>query len=163
MVQPDPALGFVVDFPTDLFNNAIKFAMQMGTPNEESKRVTFVFSGNGSTYWKNGTELSPPPALDLDGHPYDPEVEVRKTADVTLQVDCAVEVKEVLPRPEDPVGTFQHTELTVTLLEAEYQQVVGCKAVTYNGDRYVYSFEPTNYGLFDANVHQMVFTSEDDN
>jgi len=161
-VQPDPALGIAVDFPQELFENAIHFAMQMGTPNEQSKRVTFVFSGDGSTYWKNGVELTSTPHLDLDGHPYDPEVEVRKTAEVTLQVDCAFEVKEVLPRPEDPVGTFQHTELTVTLLEVEYQQVKGCRAVLYNGDRYAYSFEPMNYGLFGSNVYQMIFTSEDD-
>lgn len=162
MVQPDPALGFVVDFPTDLFNNAIKFAMQMGTPIEEAKRVTFLFSGNGSTYWKDGVELTTPPAVDLDGHPYDPEIEMRRSEDVRVQVDCAVEIEDVIPDREEPVGTFQQTKLTITLLEAEYQQVKGCKAVEYNGDRYVYGFDPVNYGLFDANVHQMIFMSEDD-
>lgn len=162
MVQPDPALGFNVAFPQAQFENAIKFAMQMGTPNEAVKRPTFIFPGDGLTYWRDGVELVEPPRVDLDGHPYDPEIEVRRAADVELQVDCAFEVKEVIPRPEDPVGTFQHTQLVVTLLEAEYQQVKHCKAITYNSDRYLYGFESELYGLFGSDVHTIIFVSEDD-
>jgi len=162
MVQPDPALGFNVAFPQETFENAIRFAMQMGTPNEEAKRPTFIFPGGGVTYWRDGVMLTQPPRVDLDGHPYDPEIEVRRQPEVQLQVDCAFEVKEVTPRPEDPVGTFQHTQLVVTLLEAEYQQVQGCKAVTYNNDRYTYGFESEAYGLFGSDVHTIIFVSEDD-
>lgn len=162
MVNPNPALGFSVNFPQQQFENAIRFAMQMGTPNPAEKRVTFIFKNDGVTYWKNGVQLTDPPRLDLDGHPYDAEVEVRKAADTEVQVDCAFEVGEAPPTREDPVGTFQRSQLTVTLLEAEYQQVAGCQSARYNGDRYVYSFEPDTYGLFGSDVHTMIFVSEDD-
>lgn len=161
MVQPDPALGIAVNFPQELFENGILFAMQMGKPNDPDKQVVFLFPGTGVTYWKNGVSIPPPP-LDLDGHPYDPDVEVRKGGETEVRVDCAVEVGEVAPDREDPVGTFQRTQLTITLLAAQYAEAAGAQAVLYNGDRYVYSFEPTNYGLFGANVHQMIFVSKDD-
>lgn len=75
---------------------------------------------------------------------------------------CAIEVDTSAAVGEMPVGKFPATRLVVTLLEAEWAQVVGCDGVRYNGDYYVYDHEPENYGLFDSNTHTMIFVSEDE-
>lgn len=161
MGTPDPALGFNVAFPTDLFNNGIRFAMQMGMPVDPDKRPKFVFPSIGKTYWRDGEQV-PTPVVDQDDRPLDPEIEMRMATPRTESVDCAWVVERAGSPGEGPVGNFPQTRMVVTLLESDWAKVVGCSSVEYNGDVYIYDYEPENYGLFDAGVHTMIFISEDE-
>lgn len=159
---PDPGLGIAVDFPQKEFEDAIRFAMQMGTPVDPDKRPKFVFASIGKTYWKVGVQLVSAPAMDWDGNPLDPEIETRVDAPRTVSVDCGIEVTSGASRGETPIGGFPAVQLTVTLLEADWAKVAGCDSVQYNGDTYLYDSEPSNVGLFSAGVHTMVFVSKDE-
>jgi len=158
---PSASLGLPVNFPTDAFNTAIRFAMQMGAPVDPDKRPKFVFPSTGKTYWKDGV-LVVNARTDRDGKPLNPEIEIRVAKPVTKQVDCAIVVERVGAGGEVAVGNFNSTRLVVTLLEEEWAEVVGCESVEYNGDLYVYAYEPENYGLFDAGVHTFIFNSKDE-
>lgn len=155
MGTPDPALGIAVDFPELEFRNAIAFAMQMGRANASLQPV-FVFPSGNRAYYKNGTLLDPPPRLDRDGRPFDPEVEVRVEPPRSVTVDCAVEIEEV-NREELPVGNFRPSKATVTVLDTAHAQITGCREMRYNGDLYLFAFEPEVNGMFGVNVHSMIF------
>jgi hypothetical protein len=161
MVRPDPALGISADFDGDQFRDSIRFAMQMGTPPEVGKRASFVFKSTGRTYRKGGQELASPPRLDRDGKPLDPNVEVINIPPVIKIVDCAVEVVRA-DADELPVGNFRLTKAVVTLLDEQYDQVKGCRELLFNGDRYLYGYEPEGLGLFDVGINTMIFYATDE-
>lgn len=161
MVQPDEDLGITADFDNDGFRNAIRFAMQMGTNPDPDRRPKFVQRSSTRTYWKNGTQLGQEPRLDRDGKPLDPEVEIRRPVDQFIEVDCAIEVTRA-DAEELPVGTFQPTKVVVTLLDQQYVQVKDCREMVYNGDRYVFGYEPESNGLFDVGVYTMIFYAKDE-
>jgi hypothetical protein len=160
MVDPNPALGISADFDGDQFRNAIRFAMQMGTPPEVGKRASFVFKSAGRTYWKDGVEQISP-RLDRDGKPLDPTIQVINTAPVVKTVDCAVEIVRA-DADELPVGNFRPTKAVVTLLDEQYDQVKGCRELLFNGDRYLYGYEPEGLGLFDVGINTMIFYATDE-
>jgi hypothetical protein len=170
MVNPDPALGISADFDGDQFRNAIRFAMQMGTPPEVGKRASFVFKSTGRTYWKDAgvddagdprTIQQMSPRLDRDGKPLDPTIQVINTAPVIKTVDCVVEITRA-DADELPVGNFRPTKATVTLLDEQYDQVKGCRELLFNGDRYLYGYEPEGLGLFDVGVNTIIFYATDE-
>jgi hypothetical protein len=161
MVQPDPSLGISAAFDSQGFRDAIKFAMQMGTNPNPDRRPIFVKRSGAATYWKNNVQLSTTPRLDRDGIPLDPDVEVRREADQNLEVDCAIEVVRA-EAEELPVGNFRPTKVVATLLDAEYALVQGCRELLYNGDRYVFGYEPESNGLFDVGVYTMIFYAKDE-
>lgn len=161
MANPEEALGIAVDFDGEGFRNAIRFAMQMGTNPDPAKSPTFIQKGTGRTYWKDDVELVSTPRLDRDGQPLDPEIEVRKAADVQINVDCAIEVERA-DAEELPVGTFRPTKLVVTLLDNQYEEVKDCRELLYNGDSYMFGYEPESNGLFDVGVYTMIFYAKDE-
>ena len=61
-----------------------------------------------------------------------------------------------------PVGNFRQTKAVVTLLDTEYAKVTGCREMNYNGDRYLYGYEPEVNGLFGIDVHTMIFYALDE-
>lgn len=167
MAIPDDALGFAVDFPSGDFINAIRFAEQMGRNPDDAKRIKFMARATGQpTYFKDDVELDSTPRLDGDGNPLDPDVEVRLPAETEIldgsePVDCAIEVE---PRDalETPVGNFRPTKVVITLLGAQYQLVKDCRKILYNGDEYMFGYEPESVGLFDVSVYTMIFYAKDD-
>ena len=74
-----------------------------------------------------------------------PDRERSSSPPVTKRVDCAVEFERA-DAEELPVGNFRPTKATVTLLDEEYDQVKGARELVYNGDRYVYGYEPVGWG-----------------
>lgn len=156
MATPDAALGINAAFDSEGFRNAIKFAMQMGAPPDPDKRPKFVRRSTARTYWKDDIELTEPPRMGRDNEPLDPDIEVRTAADEVVEVDCAIEI-DLADADELPVGNFRETKATVTFLDVDYAQIDGCKEMTYNGDRYVYGYEPEAPGLFDVGVHSIIF------
>jgi hypothetical protein len=158
---PDPSLGISAGFDSQGFREAIRFAMQMGTPPEEARRPKFIKRSNLRTFWKAGVELSAPPRMGRNNEPLDPEVEVRVTPPQEFTVDCAVEI-DTADADELPVGSFRPTKAVVTLLDEQYAEIEGCKELVYNGDRYLYGYEPENTGLFDVGVHTIIFYALDE-
>lgn len=159
---PDSSLGLSVDgFDSEGFRNAVKFSMQIGTPPDPDKRPKFIRRSNVRTYWKNGAQLAEAPRMGREGEPLDPEVEVRVADPEKLEVDCAVEIV-LADANELPVGNFRQTKAKVTLLDVDYAKVTGCKELQYNGDRYLYGYEPEVDGLFDVGIHTMIFYALDE-
>jgi len=156
MAEPNPSLGYSVAFDGDGFRNAIRFAMQMGLNPDPDRRPIFIMKSTGRTYWKNNVQLMTAPRVDRDGRPFDPDVEVRKEEDQQISVDCAIEIERA-EAEELPVGTFRPTRLVATLLDQQYVLVKDCRELIYNGDRYLYAYEPESNGLFDVGVYTMVF------
>lgn len=107
-------------------------------------------------------QLDQTPRLDRDGEPLDPNIEVRRDGSTELEVDAAVEVTPATQEELPPIGNFRPSKITVTLMAQEYVQIQGCKECLYNGDRYQYGFEPEIDGLFDLDVHQIVFFAIED-
>lgn len=152
------------------FRSAIKGAMQMGTHPDPDRRPKFMRKGGGKTYWKDGVQLATPPRMGRTGEPLDPEVEVRvapptfiTTPDVgtATSCDCAVEV-ELADADELPVGNFRRTKAVVTFLDVDYAKITGCKEMIYNGDRYLYGYEPEAPGLFGVGVHTIIWYALDE-
>lgn len=165
MVKPDASLGIAASFDAQQFRDAIRFAMQMGTPNDPDRAPLFIRKSSGRRFWLGDVEQFPPPngtlRLDRDGKPLNPDVRVEQTADEKIRVDCAIEVVRA-DANELPIGNFRPTKVVCTLLDTEYAQVSGSRELIYNGDQYVYGYEPEANGLFDAGVHTMVFYALDE-
>lgn len=161
MVQPDPALGISATFDNDGFRNAIRFAMQMGANPDVSRQPRFVKRSSARTYWKNNTQLTTVPRMDLDGNPLDPDIEVRSPDAELVAVDCAVEIVRA-EADEVPVGNFRPVKAVVTLLDEQYQLVKGVRELLYNGDQYIFGYEPESNGLFEVGVYTMIFYAKDE-
>jgi hypothetical protein len=158
MVRPSIPLPYTFDAAQ--FRDAIRFAMQMGAPSDPARAPRFIRRGGGRTYWLGDVQQFPPPTgtlrVDRDGNPLNPEVEVRTQPDTEYRVDCAVEIQPV-ETDELPVGNFRNTKAVVTLLDQQYAEVEGVHEMVYNGDRYLFGYEPEINGLFDVDTHQLVF------
>lgn len=162
MAIPDSNLGISVDFPEADVRNAFAFAMQLGKNPDPTRQVIFIRRASAVTYWQNGTELVDTPRLDRDGSPFDPTIEVRRAVDERITgIDCAVEVEDVIAQ-DTGVGVFRPTKLTTTLVDGEYAKIKDCRELDYNGDRYVYAYEPESDGLFGIGVYQMVWNAKDE-
>lgn len=157
MVNPDPSLGLSAAFPTQTVRNALLFAMQMGKPNDATRQVKFLRRTGTVTYTKNGVEI---PIADVrrdrDGKPLDPEVSIVRVPDEPISVDVAIELSEA-SADEIPVGNFRPVKATVTMMEAEYQLITGCRELMYNADRYGFAYELDATGLFDLTFHTLIF------
>lgn len=166
MAQPDTDLGIAVDFDNEGFRNAIRFSMQMGRNPDPTMAPKFMRKSGQRTYWLNGAPLGTPPRLDRDGKPLNPQVEVRVTPDEEVlqdgrPIDCAVEVDRA-DAEELPVGNFRPTKVIVTLLDEQYQLVKDCRELIYNGDRYMYGYEPESVGLFQVGVYTIIYYARDE-
>lgn len=161
MATPNEALGIAADFDNEGFRQAIKFAMQMGLNPDASRRPIFLKkAATPRVYLKDG-EVVPTPRMDRDGRPLDPEIEVVIAPDQEISVDCAVEVDRA-DADELPVGNFRPTKVTITLLDREYLVVKDCRELIYNGDRYMFGYEPESTGLFEVGVYTMIFYGKDE-
>jgi len=160
MADPSSSLGIDFDFPTEEVSNGLRFAMQMAAPNDTSLQATFVFPATGATYSKGGSPVVDP-LLDGAGKPLDPDVLVTQTVPDPVQVDCVVEIVKA-DAGELPVGRYAPTKAVVTVLGDQYDEIVGCKELQFNGDRYAFGYEPDGVGLFDLDVHTMVFFAMDE-
>lgn len=159
----DASLGIAANFPADDFRSAIRFAMEMGAPPAVALRPTFVFASGERAFRKNGVVLAASDVrLDQSGRPLDPEIETVPTPGVRKQVDCAIEITRA-DANELPVGNFRPTKAIVTLLDDEHEQVKGCRELIYNGDRYLYGYEPDALGMFSVGVFTMIFFAVDEN
>lgn len=168
MVNPSDSLGISANFDNEGFRQAIKFAMQMGVNPDAERSAIFVQKNPSRTYWKDGVQLGATPRLDRDGRPLDPEIEVRKGADTQIrvgsgvdEVDVAIEVDRA-DAEELPVGNFRPTKVIVTALDVDYAKIKDCRELIYNGDRYMFGYEPESTGLFEVGVYTIIFYALDE-
>lgn len=161
MATPDPSLGIPANFPEEQFRSAIHFAMQMGINPDPAKAPVFVIPGIGRTYWRGTSQILPPPRTDRDGQPLDPTIDVVEGPDTEVRRDCAIEVTRA-DADELPVGAFRPTKVVVTLLDDDYHAVKAARRLLYNGDEYIFGYEPESQGLFEVGVYTLIFYALDE-
>lgn len=125
----DPTFGAsFTDSVADMVRSRLKSAMQMGAPNSVSDRVTFLWPKN-FTY-----DASIP--VDESGTPYDfNAVPTNVNEHPEVQVDVAVEATERNPTGT-ALGQMDNPRIELTLLDVDYEQVVGATQVRYGGNIY---------------------------
>jgi hypothetical protein len=168
-MEPNPDLGIDVDFDNEGFRDAIHFAMQMGFNPDPDKRAVFIKKATTKQYFKNSVLLDPADVrTDRDGKPLDPEVELIRGADEEIrsgtgadEVNVAIEVDRA-DAEELPVGNFRPTKVVITALDVDYVKIKDCRELVYNGDRYLFGYEPESNGLFSVGVYTMIFYGKDE-
>ena len=141
--------GVIPGFDPDEFRSAIRFAMDMGAPEALDKRATFYFP-------KTKTATGP---TDASGVPFGPDATVTSAPSKDpVRVSCSI---------TDAAGEAQVTDIgnygdaiVVTLLDQDFQQVVGFEYVVYKGNRYDYLRELLGGGLGSVGIHQLLCTGE---
>jgi hypothetical protein len=93
--------------------------------------------------------------------PFNPVIPVTRVTPPTKKVPCAVEYFDAEGVMTD-FGMVAPSRAVITLLDQDYQQVVGCSAVLLKGERYVYSKTEFPSALFDVGLYAMHFTAEND-
>ncbi len=130
------------------FRDNIRFAMQLGLPENESERCTFRWTVE-RTY----------ATADSGGNPYDFAEE--PTATVThadVLVPAAVEFSGGASGGGSngtPVGDFHSGRATITLLDEDYAQIEGADLVLLGGNTYKIKYVGPPLGLFDVTVYQL--------
>ena len=140
-------------FDSTEFRDAIKFAMNMGLPDDETERATFR--------WTTERTFA---TADSGGSPFDihatPVTEVER-ADVLI--DVAVEYGSV--RGQDAgtsVGEFTSSRAVITVLDEDYVSIVGADMVLLGGDTYDIKFVRPPIGLFDVTIYQLDCEARDE-
>ena len=147
--------GTFAGFDETAFREGVLFAMGMGAPPDPSNQAQFLFPPGPPTYRKNGSPVANP-RLDREGNPLDPDVEIVRAPGRVVSVPCAVEIVRA-EAEEVPVGNFRPTKAVVTLLDSDYQKVVGCRELAFGGDRYGFNYTPDTLGMFGVGIFQMIF------
>lgn len=167
-MDPSSSLGISADFDNEGFRNAIRFAMQMGFNPDPSRRAIFIKKSTTKQYFKDGVLLTTTPRTDRDGKPLDPEIELVRGADQQIlsgsgpdEVNVAIEVDRA-DADELPVGNFRPTKVVITALDTDYVKIKDCRELIYNGDRYLFGYEPESNGLFEVGIYTMIFYGKDE-
>lgn len=152
--------GNNASFDAAAFRDAIHFAMNMGFPEDATKRIKFQWSTR-RTYAASDA--------DATGNPWDwttaPQEEV---VNPEVEVLCAVDFdKSISGRDGAPAGAFDPTRVTITMLDDEYPEIFdgdGKRAdlVSLDGSVYEIEYEVPPLGLFDVTVHQFVARARDE-
>lgn len=133
------------DFSADEFRSGIRAAMNMGLPENEADRATFL--------WTTTRTFS---AADSSGTPFDFTEEPIKTVKKDpVQVPVAVEFTGRGSSGGTPVGTFHTPRVTITVLDEDYAQIEGADEVKLGGNTYAIDFVAPPIGLFEVTVYQL--------
>ena len=146
--------GTNASFDATEFRDGIELAMTMSLPNEESLRATFHFPLTTSYVDQNGDPVINP-KVDQDGSPLDPSIRIVRTPSADpVQVPVAIEFAVATPQ-ELPVGQFEPTRATLTILDRHWPAVQDAHEVSLGGDRYVIAYRLPPIGIFEATIHQV--------
>lgn len=133
-------------FSEDKFRDAIRFVMQMGAPETEEERATFVWNAE-KTY----------NIADPAGRPYEwnttPETVVTHEP---VQATCSV---EFTPRKSastgTPVGDIDESRAKITLLDEDYETVIGADQVILGLNTYNITLVAPPEGLFGVTTYTL--------
>lgn len=138
-------------FNADVFRDAIRFAMNMGLPNAEEERVTFL--------WDIERSYENP---DPSGNPYNfNETPTRRIVRDPVQLAAAVEFRSDATDGTS-LGPIENPHIIVTLLDEEWEQVKDASRIKLNEATYIVKFTAPPMGMFDATVYQMYAEAEDE-
>ncbi len=141
-----------VPFNEAAFETGIRTAMAVGMPPDPADRAIFVFANTA-------TNATPADAEDV---PFDPAAAPTVTAGRQVSgLAYAVEYRDTSGQTVD-LGIITPTQVVLTLLKAEYDQVRGFDYVLLSGDKYLYRREEPVIGLATSEVHQIHCRAEDD-
>ena len=145
-------------FSAAAFKDAIRFAMNMGLPDDTAERITFRWTP-ASTF----TTSSPA------GNPYDfTDTPTSTFSAADVLVNAAVEFTSRASLGENTaIGSFENPRLIVTLLDDEFDTIVDGDLglpdkVLVGGNTYNIDFVAPPVGLFSVTVYQIHCTAVDE-
>lgn len=143
------------------FRSAIKFAMQMGFPNETEKQITWEWTTE-RTYLKN----------DSGGYPYEwDQSEVTSTTAITpMIVDCAVKFQPQGSTTRvggTELGIFDTANMVVTMLDTDYDLLLAHGTTfpdkaTVDNAIYIVQLIGPPFALFEVNVYEIYLQAIDE-
>jgi hypothetical protein len=147
----DPSFG--AGFDAAAFRAAISSTMEMGLPEDEDKRATFVFPEEKSYA-----------VTDAAGHPFSwSEAPTASTPAREVQIPVAVEFEA---RPamslDTSMGSFDSPRGTVTVLDVHFPEIDRATHMIFDGADYRIEFWLPPVGLFDVTIHQAIITALDE-
>ena len=159
METGDPRQGA---FNAAEFRSAIRFAMQMGTPETQSDRVSFQWADE-NTYTFSDTK----------GNPYDWTDSPTTTTSavdvpISLTVAAAVEFFDAKSSSgETAMGDFDIGTLRITLLDVDYASIIDQNlglpdTVIVDGNTYTVDYFGPPVGLFDVTVYTAFASARDE-
>jgi hypothetical protein len=116
--------------------------MAMGSPESSDEQATFYMPT--VTTWDKG--------VDGSNFPFDPAATKTSVTPPPIKVDCAIEFKNADDQ-QTPFGEITPAKVVITLLDEDYEQVVGFSYVLIRGEKYTYHHTEPSVGLFDATVY----------
>lgn len=132
-------------FNADTVRTALRAAMTMGQPSDVSKQVTFR--------WPTQRTTAGP--IDPSGIPYNlSQVPLTDITHPDTIVPAAVRHVPGIVN-DNPVGEFDPAYAVLTLVDLDYQQVVGATQVLIGGIVYDINFVAPPIGLFDFTAYEI--------
>lgn len=125
--------------------------MTLGLPPVETDRPIFFTPQDAVNYAR----------ADNEEIPFDPSARPQVPAPVQVSVPCAVEYVDAAGRVET-FGTVNPSKIRLTLLDEDYQRVVGFSYVEIGGDRYNYAKTEPPLGLGEVGVWTIHCIAEDE-
>lgn len=141
-------------FNADQFVEAIKFAMQMGAPPSESRRLTF--------HWDPvNTFVNAAPS----GLPYGvAQSTATSETHADVQIDCAIDWtpgSSAGVSSGTPIGRFDRARMVITIVGDDYDDVQGADTCSLDGK--IYDIEEVHVdGLFTVPVYTLVAIARDE-
>lgn len=146
--------GILAGFDPDNFRTQIRNTMIMGLPGDPADWPTFY--GSNVRAWPTTYPNGSPIIFDDDGSPLDPTVApLPASANVGIQVPCAVEFKATSADNLTLIGNFRDTSAVLTLLDTEYVKVKDAETVELARKRYFINYTAPPMGLGPVTVYQM--------
>lgn len=128
----------------------LRRAMEFGEPTRAEDKATF---------YRVVVDTDAVPRDD-DAVPFDPAAR-RDVKPTPIQVPCAAEVFDVAGKRQT-FGDVQPTRAEITLLDDDYQKVVGFSYVVLGGDKYIYSWTEPPAALGSLDVWTIHVDAEDE-
>jgi hypothetical protein len=140
-------------FNATQFRQVIRETMLMGMPNAVQERATFRWDPAKSY-----------PVADPAGNPYDlTSAPTTTTTHADVQVPVAVEFSARPAGSMDTVmGEFDTSRVIITVLDEDYEQIVGADLVIMGGNTYDIQFVGPPIGLFEVTVYQLYALARDE-
>lgn len=141
-------------FKIDEFRDAIRFAMNMGIPDKESERLT----------WKWTTDKTYSGA-DVVGKPYlwnEAPDTTEEHDDVQIPVAVEFIARTTGGVSNTPWGEIENPRLQVTILDEDYEKVVGSDVIEVDGSIYYIKFVSPPQGLFAGTIYTVHAIAEDE-
>jgi hypothetical protein len=149
----DPTFG--AGFDADTFRKKIRQTMMMGLPEKVEDRPTFI--------WKIKDQFA---VAAPSGNPYNfaATPTVKDTAHPPVQIPIAVEYASTSGRTMggSPIGEFDNTRVTITVLDEDYELVIGADQVKLGGNTYNIEYWAPPIGLFPVTTYQAFLVAEDE-